>query len=79
MTPLFSPHIMLFLSRADKQPVFHEVPEVEPGQQQPGRPQDGEGGRAGDGLHLRPQAETQPGGCPGGILSKLNTVIITLL
>ena len=68
--PLSCHHIMLIISRADKQPVLYEIPEVEPGQQQPGGEQqeDGERGGAGDGLHLGTQAETEPGGCTGGLI-----------
>ena len=34
--PLSCHYIMLVIPRADKQPVLHEIPEVEPGEQQPG-------------------------------------------
>ena len=57
--------MIVIIVRGDQQ-VLHEVAEVLPGDQQSGLP-GGEARRVYDGLHLGPQAETEPGGYSGEI------------
>ena len=58
--------MIVIIVRGDQQ-VLHEVAEVLPGDQQSGLLPGGEARRVYDGLHLGPQAETEPGGYSGQI------------